>query len=55
MKKNITHYLYFFSGILFGVSSIIYFLESQILMGLAYICLTCAFILLGYNYKKKNK
>lgn len=54
MKKITSDYLYFISGTLFAITSILNFSSSKISLGLCYICLAITFISLGFNYRKRN-
>lgn len=54
MKKYTASYLYFFSGILFAIASIIYFSTNKKSLGIVYICLAITFISLRFSFRKKK-
>jgi hypothetical protein len=54
MKKKTTSKLYFLSGILFAITSIIHFSSTETYLGITYICLAITFTSLGFSYKKKE-
>ncbi|MGH4122632.1 MAG: hypothetical protein ACREV6_06850 [Clostridium sp.] len=55
MKKNTAKYIYFILGIVFAVTSIIYFSNDKKSFGICYISLTIIFSSLGFRQKNKGK
>jgi hypothetical protein len=55
MKKIKASKLNFFSGILFAIASIIYFISNNKLQGIIFICLSFTFIALGFIQKKNER
>lgn len=54
MRKSLINFLYFIIGIIWGISSILNFVDSKIKTGILDICIAVVFILLGFKYKKKQ-
>jgi hypothetical protein len=57
MKKTIKHYnyLYFITGALFEIVSMLQFADNKTLFGIVYIGLSITFIVLGFTQKTKAK
>ncbi|HHU71736.1 MAG TPA: hypothetical protein GXZ21_06845 [Clostridiales bacterium] len=53
MRKNYTHCLFFFAGILFAIASLLEFINNN--SWIVNLCLAITFMLLGVDYKKKSR
>ncbi len=54
MQKITVSYLYFITGILFAIISVMYFNTDNKSSGSAFLCLALTFISLGFSLKKKK-
>ncbi len=54
MRKSLSNRLYFISGILWAIASILNFINNKMALGMFDVCITIVFIILAFCYKKNN-
>ncbi|MBS7525934.1 hypothetical protein KHM83_04485 [Fusibacter paucivorans] len=55
MRRNATIVIQFLAGILFGISSVLYFIGGKVLLGFIFLALTLVYLMLGVFYVKHYK
>ncbi|MDK2865733.1 MAG: hypothetical protein PWP51_213 [Clostridiales bacterium] len=55
MRRNATIVIQFLAGILFGVSSVLYFIGGKVVLGFAFLALALVYLMLGIFYVKNYK